>query len=37
MFVEFNHNGINFGVVFNLELLFLDIALSDNLYYFEDS
>lgn len=37
MFVEFNHDGINFCVVFDLKLLFLDIALTDNLDYFENS
>ena len=37
MFVESNYNSVNFSIVFDLELLFLDIALTDNLNYLENS
>ena len=37
MFVEFNYDSVNFSIVFDLELLFLDIALTDNLNYLENS
>ena len=37
MFVESNLDCVNFSVVLDLKLLFLNIALTHNLYYFVDS
>ena len=37
MFVESNHDTVNFSVVFNLKFLFLYVTLSYNLNYFVDS
>ena len=37
MFVESNHDCVNFSVMLDLKLLFLNIALTHNLYYFMDS
>ena len=37
MFVKSNHDPVNFSVVLDLKFLFLDIALTHDLYYFMDS